>query len=296
MTAFKNITREDVPCWYELSWDEKVPALTVSVHKTFAASVPLMTRENNQIVSAMMDQFHLKKFDGKLQIGMFGFDLAWKHLDTGDEFVRFSIPIPQVKFPGRKNCSYCRGTGKHPHVHLEKCPSCKGTKKDHDYRWNKVYAISATFTLFSIFSRYTDVVTTCKFPQLLTVQTMTELGQHGGSLGGEYSRTLCSWLASFPENSSLPEMEEAMLFAHKRMKGLSDWDKHSFRARLPYGNGWLNVGSPGDACGLHPSRGSVDIGEGYQFSCHNVDSAMQQITLLSGLAALHDKARKEIKS
>jgi len=59
--------------------------------------------------------------------------------------------------------------------------------------------------------------------------------------------------------------------------------------------GWLGIGCSGDRTGLHPSSiSSMGAGEGYRFSCHNVDTPMQQIALLAGLAALCDKARKEI--
>jgi len=56
---------------------------------------------------------------------------------------------------------------------------------------------------------------------------------------------------------------------------------------------------PGNACGIY-NPPEHDYGlprkEGCKFECHNVDSPMQQLTLLVGLAMLHDKARKEIKN
>ncbi len=75
------------------------------------------------------------------------------------------------------------------------------------------------------------------------------------------------------------------------------WDsdsfsRHSFQADLKNGGG-LCMSCPGDACGIHPSDW-YDVGKesGYRFSCHNTDNYMQQLTLLSGLACLHDLARK----
>ncbi len=29
------ITREDIPCWYELSWQPKPPALILRIHRDF---------------------------------------------------------------------------------------------------------------------------------------------------------------------------------------------------------------------------------------------------------------------
>jgi hypothetical protein len=73
--------------------------------------------------------------------------------------------------------------------------------------------------------------------------------------------------------------------------------KYSFRI-LRLESGGLCIDCPGDACGIHPDTyAEYDIkeGRGYKFTCHNVDTPMQQITLIAGLAALHDCTRKEIK-
>lgn len=91
-------------------------------------------------------------------------------------------------------------------------------------------------------------------------------------------------------------MIQAMKTAYKRMFGPDHIDEYSFHAYVAYKGGWLNVGCPGNACGLNPtSQGVTEKGKGYEFACHNVDTPAQQITLLAGLAALHDKARKEMK-
>ena len=67
-------------------------------------------------------------------------------------------------------------------------------------------------------------------------------------------------------------------------------DESSFWVRLK--NGRLIMNCPGDACGIHPENWYEENDKGYEFNCHNVDSPMQQITLLAGLAALHDEARR----
>ncbi len=81
-----------------------------------------------------------------------------------------------------------------------------------------------------------------------------------------------------------------------RLFGLKDYDKWSFRVSV--GDGFITIDCPGNACGIHPDHNAglrIEKDEGYEFTCHNVDSPAQQLTLLAGLAALHDKARKEIK-
>ncbi len=143
-----------------------------------------------------------------------------------------------------------------------------------------------------------DHRTSAKFPQLLTVETITEYGMHGGSLGGEYGKPLHKFLSTFEPGTSIEEMCMAMMLCYQRMWGLPPFQKHNFRARVDYENGHLNVSVPGNACGLNPSHGVLydkKKTEGYKFSCHNTDDPVQQISLIAGLAALCDKARREIK-
>jgi len=77
--------------------------------------------------------------------------------------------------------------------------------------------------------------------------------------------------------------------------GLGSFDEYDFRAYVRNDKGGLVFDCPpGNACGIYPSNWDMDKGRGYKFNCHNVDNAAQQITLLAGLATLHDYARKEI--
>lgn len=57
---------------------------------------------------------------------------------------------------------------------------------------------------------------------------------------------------------------------------------------------WVNFSCPGNACGLDPEdyyEKSLDWG--YQLVPHNVDSPLQQLTLLAGVAMLYQLARQE---
>ena len=171
---------------------------------------------------------------------------------------------------------------------------CNGDGEEHDYRWHEVYAISASLTILFSIIEYPEIETACQLPQLLVVQTKFGKGSHGGELGGGYGIELCDWLSIFQPNTEIPEMSDAMKLAYGRMLGREYFNKRSFKATVAYENGWLNVSCPGDACGLHPSDGFIRAGDGYRFSSHNVDRPAQQLTLLSGLAALHDRERKEM--
>jgi hypothetical protein len=118
--------------------------------------------------------------------------------------------------------------------------------------------------------------------------------QSGGSVGGKVGIPMANWLMSFGENRTyLPEVIEAMLIAHKRHKGF-EARSEDFNAYIT-GGGFV-IDCPGNACGLNPEEFAyIKRGKGFRFSCHNVDNAFQQMLLLVGLAALCDRAKREIE-
>jgi hypothetical protein len=247
-----------------------------------------------------MNHFKFKKFSGSLA-GNFGFDDRFIFKGIKENFAEFSANIPRVKKYSGKKCEHCRGSGKDRLLNDE-CLRCEGTGKDRFYDWKLAYAISASFTIISHWMRFPEKETSSLFPQLMTVFTVTRDEMHGGSLGGDYSVELCNWMRSlYIQNRGryeVAEMTEAMKIAHKKMFGAFRFGQEYYLwAKIEDDKGWLNVNCPGDACGLHPGDSFGPQKErGYEFACHNVDNPMQQITLLAGLAALYDKARREIKS
>ena len=293
MEDFKYLIRDILPCWYELSWKDSPvkPAIIVRVHKDFAEKFQEIP-PSAPMPSALKKNFEFKSFCGSLREN-FGFEEAFKKLPEEDEFVSFSVDLPKVRKKKTVKCRACNGSGKNYSGHAS-CFSCNGKGREGVINWHDAFAVSASFTIFSAVTFYNEIETSARVPQLLAVQTCTIADLHGGSLNGMYSIPLVKWLSSF--KGDVPEMIEAMMRAHDYMFKLRGYDKYSFQASVDYDGGWLNVSCPGNACGLNPSNSSdLRSGQGYKFSCHNTDSPLQQLTLLAGLAALHDKARKEIK-
>ena len=242
--------------------------------------------------SALTKEFEFKSFCGSLK-GNFGFEEAFRKLPEEGEFVSFSVVLPKVRKEKTVKCRACNGSGK-DYSGDGACFSCEGKGREGVIDWHDAFAVSASFTIFFAVTFYNETETSAKTPQLLTVQTCTIADMHGGSLSGIYGIPLVKWLSSF--RGDIPEMVEAMMRAYDYMFKLRGYDKSSFQASVDYDDGWLNVSCPGNACGLNPSSSSgLGGSQGYKFSCHNTDSPLQQLTLLAGLAALHDRARKEIK-
>lgn len=294
MSDIKFLTRENIPCWYELSWRKTKPAIILRVHKDFIKNTDSI-RDEVPIVVSLKEEFKFASFVGNFD-GNFGFDNAFIRRGEKEEFVEFVVEIPRIKdYTGK--CKRCNGTGEDKELSMH-CIHCGGEGKEYEFNWKLAYTISANFTVFSTFLRFPEKETSSSLIQLMTVQTITQQSSHGGSLGGDFSVPLCSWMDSLreKEESDIVEMVEAMQTVYRVMFGrLKPYRKWDFRAWVAYEGGWLNTSCPGDACGLHPQHMGPEKGQGYQFECHNVDNPMQQLTLIASLAALHDKARKEMK-
>ena len=293
----KLIQHENIPCWYELSWRDKEKSLVLSVHRDFINNEGNI-KSDAPIVAHFMEEFGFKSFSGDFSSDFFGFDQSLKRIGECSEFVDFLAKIPATERKTGKKCEYCHGSGKDRIRYGEKCGHCNGRCYEIANEVGKIQALSASFNLFFSFACLPDKETTSRLPQLIRVSTVIGHNENRFfvGIGGEYSRAICKWLGSYPKNTDIEEMVSAMKSAWGKMMPYrsSRYEYGLMEASLPYGNGWLNIQCPGDRCGLNPLGGYVKDGEGYDFGDNNVDTTAQQITLLVSLAALHDKARKEM--
>jgi len=288
----KILTSDNIPCWYELSWREDGPSIVLRVHQEFIDNSQKIP-DNAPIAELFRDDFKFKQFCGNFEKN-FGFDNALRRLPARDEFVEFSIDIPHMKKRTEEKCPDCNGTGKDEFL-LRECFHCDGSGKETFLEWGQIYAISASLTVFFTFSQFPIEETSSQLHQLFTIKTVADKDMHGGSLWGEFSIPFTDWLISLGQ-VDLPEVVHAMQVTHKQLFGqLKEFDKYSFRACLRE-SGSIIIDCPGNACGIHPEINTRWEGFGYKFTCHNVDTPWQQLTLLTALAVLHDRAREEIKA
>jgi len=262
---FKDIVRQNRPCWYELSWEEEKPAIILRIHNDFIRNpkVTALQRLNEDIKEDLMREFCFTGFSGNFETNI-GFEQVFKRRGEKGNFTKYVIEIPN-------------------------------TSED-IHEWRKVSAISASFTFFTRLLYHCENDTFASQSQLMTVQTITERGI-GAPLGGKISIPLRQWLSSMKGENTIPEMVKAMKTTYGRMCGLKTVKSlsHEFNVVIQDA-GALFTECPGIACGIDCNPLYMQEKEGYEFSCHNVDSSTQQLTLLAGLAALHDQARKEIKT
>lgn len=287
----KFLITEIIPCWYELSWQERKPALILRVHKDFITNLKPI-REEWSFIQSLKEEFQFRNFISDFG-GNFGFENALQRKEKND-WIEFVGMIPKVEIT-KGNCKKCGGSGKDEERWDGDCLYCHGSGKNFVYDWHSVYALSASLSIFFwVASRPPEKDTSASFPQLMVIETVIRKGDYGGSLSGEISISLRKWLSSFGDHSKIPEMVQAMRTADAQMFISSRSHEYYFRVSIE--GGGFSVSCPGNACGIYTtSHGYIKEGEGCSFSSHNVDTPMQQITLLTVLAALHDRARREIK-
>jgi len=286
------ITYVNIPCWYDLSWSDPALSLVLRIHKEFIDNKRIDFKKA-PIVGHFVDTLKLPEFmdDFSKDIGFGG---IFKFKQEKDDFFEYIISIPQVKKDTGHRCKECHGTGKSEEPYSNrKCLYCNGSGEEWIMDWGDIFAISATFTVLTTWLRYCEIDTHSPYAQLLTFNTMTREGLHGGSLSGDISIPMKKILESLGDRVELPLVSKAMVDAHsKMMGGLKPFEIYNSASYVE--NGRFIINCPGDATGLHPSDWYDDKDHGFEFSCHNVDTPTQQLTLLVGLAALHDIVKERI--
>ncbi len=292
--------KRDVPCWYRLS-NTSDRLLTVLVHREMTETLRVPTEES-PIIRYFKEELGIEdEFHGELR-GQFGFGGIIKvEKEEENPFLLLRVPLPLLRVETEKPCEFCGGSKKiylplfnesHP------CGHCENSEpeKEHYYDWLAAYKVSASLCVLLQLLTFPKKETSAQIPQLLTVETTVKHGLHGGSLGGRYSKALVQWMINLGANITIPEMEKAMIEAHKYMNGgkLDSYNEREFRVLIDNENGRLKVKIPGNACGLHPEHYGPEPNKGYKYDCHNVDSPVQQLTLLAGLAALSDLCLQDL--
>lgn len=266
-SEFKYIIAKDYPCWYELSWNKDNMAIVLRLHNDFI-QVFQPPAPDSRFITRLSNELKLGEFKNDFD-GDIGFDGILKRLEGDGEFSEFALSLPNMRRETEAGKGY----------HLDA---------------TLAYAASASLSAYMPFLELCEEDTSSKTPQLLTIETTTRMGMHGGSFDANVSVALRRWLEQYSGTNTIPEAVSVMMQAYNRMLGLRNFDKPYFDVYI-WENGGLNLSCPGNACGLNPLHSGIIGGRGYKLACHNVDNPEQQLTLIAGLAAICDRARAEIK-
>jgi hypothetical protein len=288
------LNRENMPRWYTLTVEAESGFPCVRIYDDILKGLPTFRPE---IIAHVRQEIHLDEKTFPYQdrpAETFGFGNSLQQIGSANGQTTYRLNLPIIRRNTDETCEECNGTKER---HGCDCHYCSATGRKSVIDWKEALALSASMVVFMELLESAHETLRDHTPneqQILTLNLMVRLGQHGGSLYGRYSPHFIKFLKSYGEDVDFELAKKAMKRVNRYMwQSRKPEDDHydMFRMRawqnLP-GNLILDV--PGDACGIHPSPFVHDIpdGEGDEFTCHNVDSSLQQLTLVTGLAAMCD--------
>lgn len=257
------IMQRDIPAWYELSMSGN--SLIIRVHKIAAKYVEEKLLSSLPIMKFFGEQPNVPDFiESKNDIWGFG-EVIIRRKDTDDNWIIWECPLPIIH------------------------------DSANNYYWERSYATSATLQMLFMTLTIVEEEINCEFPQLLMMSSMaTTMTLHGGSLEVMLSSRICHWLNKHQRGASLT-ISQVMIEIHEYLwqEKLDEHTKQTFKAEISLPK-WIHFNCLGNSCGLDPKDYSTkSLDKGYELLPHNMDSALQQFTILSGIATLYQLARED---
>lgn len=272
---------------YHLFWSQNQNSIVIQIHKDcarFVKPIPV----NSPWVRAMSKTHDadglFDSFCGDLSGEFFGFNqLIRKTCQSGD-LIEFSVPVPEVKKEVGV-CGECGGVGKRDE--LDVFFYCKGSGRRYVYDWRTAYLTTSSLAIL-FDALYMCDETLANDYQHVIVTMMAEYGMHGSSLCGCFGIDFCEFICkdTMARKIALANAVEAMRGAYGRMMVCQDYD----RFRVNANDGYLTLDCPGEACGIHLTDHDRKEERGCEFSCHNVDTPAQSLTLLASISSLVGQA------
>ena len=293
---------EDWPEWFTLDFGVDPPRLLIGINEeVLGRLVPLLQKtpilatfskqleENGNDSEFLLDPAKPWGFGGVLT------PCKYQHSDSPDYLAWFSIGVPLVE-KDVGVCDDCDGSKEDGEG--MNCLRCSGTGRKTVMDWKVAKHIAMTLSSLCFLFQWPDkeLVDGLKtnWLQLLSLQTHYEMGC--APLGAILASPFGFYVRSF-SNTSLPLVKEAMKNTYlTAFPGYKRFGDYHFDAVIRE-RGQLSLTVPGDACGLLVDGfdSSLRMRSGYlKLTDHNVDSSIQQLSLVCGLAAFTGMARKAI--
>ncbi len=285
---------EDLPRWHHLFWDRERRGLCIRIHRFFLENCP-QKEFGLHFRGLECEREYLPLFDRcepKIGEAFFGINDSIRLVDEDGDWLTYQISIPPVVQKSDLACARCGGTGRQlsPWSDPGPCSDCRGdgteTILSHAQIDNACRSLSALFAALQFPLDGLDPNTPKK--QLFVLTSDCRMRRHGYSVGGHASPELMRFLEglspSRDQGASLPSVACAMRHARRLMYGKGREDDR-FSCHV-YG-GQVSIDCPGDAC--HINTGSdrrIGSRSGDEIICHNLDSAVQQMMMLSGMGEL----------
>jgi hypothetical protein len=261
------VSETDLPRWFQLSFRRPkkgcYPALIFEIGKESAPHIqPLL--KTNRMVGRYEEDFGRLLYESDLSYG-FGFDSIMRNEGTEGPFLRLVMPI-NPRLPPPMLAASC----------------------------------SILFMILGFNNDKVRIGSDASRLQLIDLECywLKEKDSfHGAPIGGRTSPALTAWVAAhYLDERIKNSIKGAMLSISKTY--FPSRKRDDVIDRLSFGvsfgkNGHFELQCPGNACTV-----STDVdfhqGNGLSLICHNLDTCIQQLMLLAGLAELCGLAAKDL--
>jgi hypothetical protein len=296
----KLLTHEDIPRWYTLTIDQQTGFPCFRIYNEILESMtvlydPRFIEHFRSTFKLNRDDFHfhdpIRKF--------FGFGEGVEKIDDRDNQSTYRLNLPVTFVQTDEPCGRCEGTKQYLD-HEKGCPYCKNSGLQSKVDWLAARALTISANILSNQLRFADDLKRSFVPdrkQLLTLVLVSKPGRGGSEIGGDFSPSFIEKISLRERGFFLPA-EEAMIRVHDHMspqkiRETIGYERRFFRVEQQL-SGNLFIHGTGDRSFIHPLSGLRPLrpNEGYTYASHNVDIPIQQLTLLTGLAAVCDLVEK----
>lgn len=289
---------------YSLFIDKETGFPCIRIRKTFLQGIETLRQDVVNHIARRLDLPSLwLSFSSSIKTPFWGFCETLEKIDEDPVWVTYRLNLPIINKISKEKCGECGGTRKDDKF-ASMCHKCGGTGKKETTNWDEAYALTASFSLLlqyliTVKDTKAPIGTTTKNTQLMSIETAVTKKLDGCPIGGSFSVQLIDLLKQKGPNYRFIKATEAMLSANKYMwhyePGADDLGRDARTIRAwQYIPGNLILDVPGHACGIHPSSQvhTIPDGRGVEFNCHHVDNPLQQLTIITGLAAVCEMAKE----
>lgn len=274
---------------YDLAWDDQLGSIEIVCAYDMVEHLPKLTN-NSPIVQDLRTELNINtNFDGEYGHS-FGFDVGiYQEIQHGT--LTYKARLPRYTMG---TCDLCNGKGKRdPTFGDEDCFVCEGSGEAAKTQWKKILVLRANLKLLLDVFAFNEYAPGHGYekPDMRIKLCVNKPAMDSSSIMIPFGGPLLLWLQSISVNKriGLDEVVEVMTKAWDIMSKIREYDKYSIEAYCE--NGRLIMNIPGNAAGIYLGTGSFGAEDGTMFD-HNMDTGVQQLTILAGLAQLHSMYRE----
>ena len=287
---------------YYLAYDAEQHALVVYINSTLQKPLQDIFGDNN-IIPKRLEQNPSYSYNPNL-LETPGFNSCGIASEEKD-FLKISFPIPKAQYTNEP-CSECSGTGKYVHDDSRDCYFCKGEGREIFYGKTERDCICLTLNLLFQCLDFLMINNQIEnFEQHAMLVTCVIGGRGGMGVGGYLSKEFTDALSRmyvelYAELEQKPVRNPAFVFdaqksmvdiwVHMHIDCKAETITFDNRAILNL-DGKFYIECLGEnGCSLYTTSGpNLYFDEGSVMGDHNVDSAIQQLTLLVGFAKMYEE-------